>query len=39
MKRLALVAGVLFALFGLANRREIIATRSPGRDLRDLGGV
>ena len=33
------VAGVLFILFGITNRRAIIEPRGPGRDLRDLGGV
>lgn len=30
------VAGVLFALFGLTNRRAIVPPRGPGNDLRDL---
>jgi arginine exporter protein ArgO len=33
------VAGVLFILFGVTNRRSIIEPRGPGRDLRDLGGA
>ena len=33
------VAGVLFILFGITNRRSIIEPRGSGRDLRDLGGV
>ena len=33
------VAGVLFILFGITNRRGIIEPRGPGQDLRDLGGV
>ena len=33
------VAGVLFIMYGITNRRSIIEPRGPGRDLRDLGGV
>ena len=33
------VAGVLFIMFGITNRRAIIEPRGSGRDLRDLGGI
>ena len=33
------VAGALFIMFGITNRRAVIEPRGPGRDLRDLGGV
>ena len=32
-------AGAIFIMFGITNRRAIVAARAPGRDLRDLGGV
>ena len=33
------VAGAIFIMFGVTNRRAIVAPRGPGRDLRDPGGV
>ena len=33
------VAGVLFIMYGLARRRDLVPTRGTGPDLRDLGGV
>lgn len=33
------VAGALFVMLGVTNRRSIVEPRTPGRDMRDLGGV
>jgi hypothetical protein len=33
------VAGALFIMFGVTNRRSIIEPRTPGRDMRDLDAI
>ena len=32
-------AGLVFLMYGLSRRRELVPPRGPGGDMRDLGGI